>query len=593
MPRKNGKPARLEPPGWFRDLIATPFKAGLGSEFIVYGDINCLVPNDDTETPYISLRQFWEKIFGGREMVIFYNIASGAEFLTSDMEREFKKIVGTGGEDGGSGDPIAAARAGLAAKKGIPREPEACLALIEKALKNKDGVAVIVNSAHFIAPSANGGGWLQQNERVNVERFKNWARDEEIKEKGNIIILLTEQSSKISDELRESGSGVRLAMIPKPSKDERRSFILSMAKNGMKKSSGFNPDAITVATQGMGLQQIFEIFLRAKNAGAGVDLEYVKERKKEILDSEFGDVMEVVEPIMGLDDIGGLDHIKAYLRRILGWIKAGNVLLVPMGITLMGPPGTGKTAIVEAFAREAGFNFVKMKNVRAMYVGVSESRKEKQLYGIRAMAPVVVMNDEADLAEANRDAPKGDSGVSEKLMQMWMEFLSDPRIQGQVLVMSCTNRPDRLDPAMKRSGRSDERILLPMPSFQERLAIFQVMVKYYKILTDIKDFTSYAELTEGLSGADIRKILQDGSRIAATEGAPKVDGKHIKAAVEDFIPSASQAEIDYMTLLGISESSSRSLLPLDVKKRVLEIEKRGIAPICGELISAIRARNIV
>jgi len=592
MSKSAEKPDKSGPPAWLMDAIVTPFKAGLGTEFIVYGDINCLVPNYDASLPYISLRQLWENIFSEREMVIFYNIASGAEFLSEDMEREFKKNAGVGGEDG-SGDPIAAARAGLAAKKGIPKEPEACLPIIEKLLKSKQGVAVIIHSAHFIAPSANGGGWLPQNERVNVERFKNWARDEEIKANGNIVLLLTEQASKISDELRESGSGIRLAMIPKPTKEERRKFILSTAGRSMKKSRSFNSDMLTVATQGMGLQQISEIFLRAKNAGTEIDLSYVKERKKEILNSEFGDVMEVVEPIMKLDDIGGLDYVKAYFRRILGWIRAGDVLLVPAGITLMGPPGTGKTAIVEAFASEAGFNFLKMRNVRAMYVGVSETRKEKQLYGIRAMAPCVVMNDEADLADANRDAPKGDSGVSERCQQMWMEFLSDPRIQGQVLVISCTNRPDRLDPALKRSGRSDERILIPMPSFQERVAIFSVMVRYYKIPTEISDFTQFANLTKGLSGADIRKILQDASRLAATEGIKVVSEKHIKESVDDFIASASQADIDYMTLLGISESSSRKLLPADIKKRVEEIGERGIAPNCGELIAAIRARNII
>ena len=161
------------------------------------------------------------------------------------------------------------------------------------------------------------------------------------------------------------------------------------------------------------------------------------------------------------------------------------------------------------------------------------------------------------------------------------------------MVISCTNRPDRLDPALKRSGRSDDRILIPMPSFAERVAIFQVMTRYYKIMTDISDFTKYAELTKDLSGADIRKILQDANRFAATAGEKKVSEVHIKAAVDDFIPSASQADIDLMTLYGISESSSRRLLPVDIKKRVEEIEKRRLAPNCDELIAAIRARNII
>src|SRR5256885_2208176 len=80
-----------------------------------------------------------------------------------------------------------------------------------------------------------------------------------------------------------------------------------------------------------------------------------------------------------------------------------------------------KTAIVEALAKEAGFNFVRTKNVRSMWVGESEARMEQLCYGLRSLAPVVVMNDEADLAEGGRDTARGDSGVSERLMKMWME----------------------------------------------------------------------------------------------------------------------------------------------------------------------------
>ena len=98
----------------------------------------------------------------------------------------------------------------------------------------------------------------------------------------------------------------------------------------------------------------------------------------------------------------------------------------------MGPPGTGKTALVEALAKGSRYNFVKMENARSMWVGQTEERTERQLQGLLALAPVIVMNDEADLGEANRDSPKGDSGVSERIMQAWMKFLSDPKIQGKI-----------------------------------------------------------------------------------------------------------------------------------------------------------------
>lgn len=630
-------------PRWYREDILIPFKAGIASVFIIHGDTNCFVPNPDVEeesSPYITLRQFFEKTCDELEMVIFYNIASGIKFFKPEMEKEFKKIAGIETEDSDSRDPITAAKAGLASKRGLPRDPETCLPLIEKILKNMEGVAVIVNSIHFLAPSLTTGGALPQGERINIERLKNWGQDDEIKAKRNIVLLLTDQAAKVSQELRQAENEIHTLFIPKPSKEERAKFIsvitketaarrqlleenaklekkIKKAKKGTSEEKklkeeleekrerissfpklfpvpkDFDTANFAHVTQGMSLRQIREIFLHCQKTGTPIDLFQIKLKKKEILNNEYGEVMEIVEPERGLEDIGGLEYIKEYLRNILDAIRRGEPRLVPMGVTLMGPPGTGKTAIVEALAKEARFNFVKTKSIRSMWVGESEARMEKLLYGLRSLAPVVVMNDEADLAEARRDAPKGDSGVSERLMKMWMELLSDPRIRGQIIVISCTNRPDRIDPALKRSGRSDERILVPMPSFQELVAIFKVMFRRHKIPVTIDDFTPYAAIVDGLSGADVEKITLDSYRFAVMQNKEAVDDESLREAIGDAIPSASQADIDLMTLCATLESSSRRLLPPNINEMLEKIRERRLVENIDEIFSQIKARNII
>ena len=629
-------------PEWFSDGVISRFKAGISSVFILHGDITCLVPNPyaDTETEwqYIPLQELLARVFDERDMMVFYNIATGARFLTPEMEQMFRKVAELEKDDDVSAkDPVAAAKAGLAAKRQIPREPELCLPLIEKVLNKMESVAVVIESAHFIAPES-AGAILSPSERTHIERFRSWAQDGRVKRRKNIVLLLTDLSSKISGELRQAASRISTVFIPKSSAEERRRYILRLTKGGEKQQEiekrlallekklkspksaeagvledelaelqetlekfpqtfpvpeDFDINTFVNATQGMSLRQILEIFRSSRQAGLSIELLFVREKKREILSNEYGDVMEVIDPDWGIDDIGGLENVKEYFREIIDAITRGEIRSIPQGITLMGPPGTGKTAIVEALAKESRYNFVKLKNARSMWVGQSEERTEKQQQGLWALAPVVIMNDEADLGEANRDAPKGDSGVSERILQSWMKFLSDSKIQGKIIMVNCTNRPDRMDAAMKRSGRSDDRIALLMPSCDGRASIFQVMFKKYKIATSLTDFRPYADATEGLSGADIRKIVLDAFKFASRQGKTEVDDESLQDAIADFIPSASQAEIDLMTLLAISESSSRRLLPANTKEIVADIKKRNIAFNCQEIIAQIEARNII
>ncbi|HEY3445799.1 MAG TPA: ATP-binding protein [Myxococcales bacterium] len=582
-------------PEWFEQGILAPFEAGVASVFLLHGDVHGLVANPDAEEEpekaFLPLRAFLERIFDSAELVAFYDVAAGIGCLKPAMEKRLLDLTRPAAERYVSSDPVAAARQSLAAKRGLPKEPEAALPILENALKAMKRVAVVIESAHFVAPTISAGIPLPAVERATVQRIVNWARDGQVRERRNMVLLVTDQAAKVNGELRVADCGIPVVFIPKPAQDERVAFL--MARMDDEVPEGFDVQAFARASQGMSLRQLQEVLSKAEEAGEELGPEFVKGRKKEILNAEYGDVMEVVDPVRGLDDIGGNAHIKAYFAQVLEAIRKGDSRLVPMGVTLMGPPGTGKSAIVEALAKEAGFNFVKTRNVRSMWVGESEARMEKLLNGLRSLAPVVVMNDEADLAEAGRDGPKGDSGVSERLMKMWMELLADPRIRGQILVINCTNRPDRIDPALKRSGRSDERILMPLPSSSERAAILALMFKRHAIAHDLQDFAPYADATEGQSGADLEKVVLGAWRVAREKGRAAVDGHCLSASIADFIPSASRAEIDAMTIAGLAECSSKRLLPPEVEEMVLGIRERGLVKDLDEIVSRLAERGIV
>src|SRR3989344_4005985 len=636
-------------PSWFVSDILDPFNAGTSSVFILNGDINCLVLNPEetggSVRSYIKFREFWRLILKDNKMVILYNIAAGINFLKPEMEQEFKKAAGIVEQNQGSvnSDTVANARADLATRRPLPTEPEVCLGLIDKVLRKEKDVAVLINSAHFIAPAGDGGLSLSPIDRINVERLRNWSQSETIRKNQNLILLLTDQASKISGGLRVSGNEIHVSHIAKPDSSQRKSFIstlvegtndqaeivnririfnarISKQKNESDRlyvgtqveklrkqlenfpelyivADDLDINTFTVATQGLSLGQIKELLTESKKSGLPLGLRAVKEKKYKILLTEYMDIMEVVSANRGLEDIGGMDHLKRYFRLILDAIKKGDIRRVPMCITFMGPPGTGKTAFVEALAKEAGFHFIKIKNIRSMWLGESEARMDKLINGIWSLVPVVIMNDEADLADADRNSPKGDSGVSERLMRSWMTFLSDPKIRGKVIVINCTNRPDRMDAALKRSGRSDKRILLPMPSIEEIPALFEVIFRRYGIRTTIKDFTKYAKMVDGRSGSDIEAITLSSLDFAGRRGQEDdeivVDRSSLEEAINDSIPSASQAQIDEMTILGLLESSSRELLPPNMKNLIIDIKKRNLVANLDIILEQIRARNII
>jgi hypothetical protein len=310
----------------------------------MHGDVNCLVANpddEDTVAPYITLKQFLNKVWDERPMVIFYDIAAGLRFADKSMEAEFRRLVGLNDKPDAN-DPIAQAKAELQAKRGLPRDPETCLPLIEQVLYKAENVAVAIQATHFIAPGGGPGNILTPAERTNIERLLNWSRSETIKDNNNVVLLTTGQATKVSEELRESTGGIRSVFIYKPDEAERLTYIrtlvegaetlqegrrqLKRLKAKLKRTGsrtkaarelkeeiedleeelvdsdevtfevpdGFEATAFARATQGMSLKQILEVFLRSRTSGESLDLRYVKRKKQQILNEEFGDILEVV-----------------------------------------------------------------------------------------------------------------------------------------------------------------------------------------------------------------------------------------------------------------------------------------------------------
>jgi len=558
-------------PYWLSDLMLK-FKADIAHLCILWGNIYDFQRNMRGE--YLTLYQYLTDIFEQRDLIMFYSLSSGLQFASEDMEKLFRsRYLGAGATTGNTAGQSAAQKAALGLQQNqasnaplsqiVGEKPEQVLKFMERVVfDTSDGhlsIVLIVDFAHNIAPNQimthNAG------DRISVEMLERWAKDGRIKEAGNTIVLITPSLASLAEGLRSPQGEAVAVRIPKPNEDERTNrWRYNHSLNGVVFSDGLTPERLGRITNGLSYKQIDAIYRLAKEKKIPVSLSLVKEKKQEILETEFGDRLKVKMPKWGFDYFGGKEYLKRYGREINDNILSGMWRRLPMGILASGPPGTGKTFFFECLAYECGFNFVEISNPRSMWVGQSEEIAEKIFACLDDLAPVIVIEDEADQSETSRDTPNGDSGVSNRLRQMKFKFTSDPKRRGKVIWVRISNRSDLIDTAYKREGRSDDTIPFLMPNPDEYADIFKVMFARYEIPTDIKDFAQFAADVSAkgyCTGASVEWMVLEADKHAGRDGQDQVSKKHLEQAISDWEMKLNPQEVDRQIILAIEGSSKR------------------------------------
>jgi len=562
-------------PSWVRDFHER-IEAEASNLFILHHNIADYVPLGQTFLPFPVFLAQWLK---QTDTVIFYNRSTGLRFPDEETERRFREGAGLKVErdqreahleEQRRRALMALGEATGAESPPLPTHPSKVIPLVGQALRSgrlRNGrrrAIAVLEYAESIAP-ATDISCMHEDDRTNLVALLSFAADRAIPEQGGVLLLTVGNLADLHPTLRQAGGRIEVIEIPLPNEAERLQYVEHLLdQDGLKLS--MSTQALAQATAGLTRLHLEQLCRHAKAKGSSLTFEEIKQGKREILRQELYGMVELVEPSFELDTIGGLAAVKEFLREVIQAIRDGDLKMVPRGITLLGPPGVGKTAVAEALAKECGFNFVKITNPREKWVGASERNYWKILQSLRALTPLVVLEDEADQSEQSRDEVSGDSGVSNRLRQMRFEFTGDPTIQGKVLWIRITNRPDRLDPAERRSGRFSERIPLLMPDADERVAIFAIMPKKHGFSTTAVDLAKMAELCEErfpgqITGADIEEISLRAYRHARVRGVKAVGEEDYRWAIADFIPSQSADVIGRQELMAVSHCSSRRFLP--------------------------------
>src|ERR687884_131893 len=242
-------------------------------------------------------------------------------------------------------------------------------------------------------------------------------------------------------------------------------------------------------------------------------------------------------PRITYEDIGGLkeeiqkvrEMIELPLRHPEIFEKLG--IEAPKGVLLYGPPGTGKTLLAKAVANETNANFYSIggPEIMSKFYGESEERLREIFKEAEENAPSIIFIDEIDSIAPKREEVSGD--VEKRIVSQLLTLMDGIKSRGKLVVIGATNRPNAIDPALRRPGRFDREIEIGIPDEQGRLEILQIHTRGMPLTEDV-DLESIARITHGFVGADLEALSKEAAMRSLRRILPEINLEQPKIPAE-------------------------------------------------------------
>lgn len=279
------------------------------------------------------------------------------------------------------------------------------------------------------------------------------------------------------------------------------------------------------------------------------------------------------------DDVAGQEEAKESLQEIIDYLNNPKKYeeigaQCPKGVLLVGPPGTGKTLMAKAVAGEADVPFFSISGSEfvEMFVGRGAAKVRELFDQANKQAPCIVFIDEIDTIGKKRNSQFSTNDEREQTLNQLLTEMDGFEGNKGVIILSATNRPEVLDPALLRPGRFDRLVRVELPDLKGREAILNVHLKKIKVKEDI-DVNFIARMTAGASGAQLANIVNEAALRAVRMGENHVTTSDLAEAVETIIAGAEKKNAI------LSEEEKRIVAYHEIGHALVAAKQSGSAPV--------------
>jgi ATPase family associated with various cellular activities (AAA) len=538
-------------PQWAR-TVADLYESNAASQFVVYGNINdrIVLPG----TPAARLGALPDYLLGGLlsrfDVVLSYDLGNGIRIEKGPEMFSKWPHFQESQKDWKAPRP---------AVETLTRYFRYC-ANLTRLNQPMVQLGCIIKNADLLVPALQGG--LDYDLNALASLMRDWSNESLLAGHALATFLLTENLNDLHP-LIVNNPRIARVRIDLPSCGELLEAFRAMAPSFPVSLSQMTGDLPAVAEQLAGstlgaLESMIKTKEHRREQLCSADLAKLK---KDLVEKDTSGLIEFVETPLTLNDLYGLERIKAWLRQDIELWKRNDTAALPKGYLLCGPVGTGKTFLVECLAGEANVPIVKMKNFRDKWVGSSEGNLEKIFRLIHALGRCYVFIDEADQALGRREGASGDSGVGGRIYSMLAEEMGNSANRGKVIWVLASSRPDLIEVDLKRPGRVDVKIpLFPTTTAREGFDLLRTVCAKRELQIAEEAFAALESsipplLTPGAAEALVMKVY----RQVRTSSLPLAEA--LQQCLAEYQNPVAPEVMDFQIRIAVNEASALEFVP--------------------------------